>query len=310
MSSTTTTPAAASESADSCLLGIPALRPDAPAMGDQDFAAPIDRAGGVGTGGLEVTALDRGSRLEQMRAGTLGSIHSWELVTAVDGPGTRMTVFFAGCPLRCLYCHNPDTMQMKNGEAVTSDELLRRIKRYKAVFAATGGGLTISGGEVLMQPAFAATLLAGAKEAGIHTTIDTSGFLGAACTDAMLENIDLVLLDVKSGNPQTYKKVTGRELQPTLDFGRRLADKGVEIWLRFVLVPGLTDDPANIETIADYAATLSSVTRVEVLAFHQMGRDKWSSLGMKYELEDTPPPTADDVERVRNQFRARGLTVY
>ncbi|SDD05077.1 pyruvate formate lyase activating enzyme [Sanguibacter gelidistatuariae] len=282
----------------------------APALGDKDFAAPTGRASGVGTGGLEVSALDRGSRLEQMRAGTLGSIHSWELVTAVDGPGTRMTVFFAGCPLRCLYCHNPDTLKMKNGESVTSEELLHRIKRYKAVFNATGGGLTISGGEVLMQPAFAATILAGAKELGIHTTIDTSGFLGSACTDAMLENIDLVLLDVKSGNPETYKKVTGRELQPTLDFGRRLADKDVEIWIRFVLVPGLTDDPANIETIADYAASLSSVTRVEVLAFHQMGRDKWASLGMKYELEDTLPPTAEEVERVRDQFRARGLTVY
>lgn len=283
---------------------------DADALGDKDFAAPTRRAGGVGTGGLEVTALDRGSKLEQMRAGTLGSIHSWELVTAVDGPGTRMTVFFAGCPLRCLYCHNPDTMKMKNGESVTSEELLRRIKRYKGVFTSTGGGLTISGGEVLMQPAFAATLLAGAKELGIHTAIDTSGFLGAACTDAMLENIDLVLLDVKSGDPETYTKVTGRELQPTLDFGRRLADRGVEIWLRFVLVPGLTDDPANIETIADYAASLPSVSRVEVLPFHQMGRDKWASLGMKYELDDTPPPSAEDVERVRDQFRARGLLVF
>lgn len=305
----------APDAAGSCLLGMPTVRPvDAAAtgsdLGDKDFAAPSRRATGVGTGGLEISDVDRGTKLEQMRAGTLGSIHSWELVTAVDGPGTRMTVFFAGCPLRCLYCHNPDTMKMKDGQSVTSDELLRRIKRYKSVFKATGGGLTISGGEVLMQPAFADTILAGAKEAGIHTTIDTSGYLGASCTDAMLENIDLVLLDVKSGDPQTYKKVTGRELQPTLDFGRRLADKGVEIWIRFVLVPGLTDDPANIETIADYAASLSTVSRVEVLPFHQMGRDKWAALGMTYELEDTPPPSTEDVERVREQFRARGLLVF
>ncbi|WP_245643386.1 pyruvate formate-lyase-activating protein [Sanguibacter suarezii] len=321
MSTTSPTqPVTAPDAPTSCQLGMPTVRladtdasdaaGDGGALGDKDFAAPTRRASGVGTGGLEVSDLDRGSKLEQMRNGTLGSIHSWELVTAVDGPGTRMTIFFAGCPLRCLYCHNPDTMKMKNGESVTSEELLRRIKRYKSVFKATGGGLTISGGEVLMQPAFAATLLAGAKEHGIHTAIDTSGFLGAACTDAMLENVDLVLLDVKSGDPDTYKKVTGRELQPTLDFGRRLADKGVEIWLRFVLVPGLTDDPANVETIAEYAASLSSVSRVEVLPFHQMGRDKWSALGMAYELEDTPPPTVDEVERVREQFRARGLTVY
>lgn len=279
-------------------------------LSDKDFVAPERRASGVGTGGLEITALDRGDKFAQMKAGTLGAIHSWELVTAVDGPGTRMTIFFAGCPLRCLYCHNPDTMQMKNGETVTSDELLRRILRYKPVFASTGGGLTISGGEVLMQPTFAATLLAGAKAAGIHTTIDTSGYLGAACSDEMLENIDLVLLDVKSGDPETYKKVTGRELQPTLDFGRRLADKGIEIWLRFVLVPGLTDAPANVEAVADYAATLPTVSRVEVLPFHQMGRDKWASLGMRYDLEDTPPPTTQEAEDVRDVFRARGLTVF
>lgn len=271
---------------------------------------PTNRLQAAGLDGLEVTALNRGERFEQMRAGTIGAIHSWELVTAVDGPGTRMTVFFTGCPLRCLYCHNPDTMKMKDGEMVTSDELLRRIRRYTPIFKATKGGLTISGGEVLMQPAFAAAILAGAKESGIHTAIDTSGFLGAACTDAMLEDIDLVLLDVKSGDPDTYKRVTGQMLQPTLDFGRRVAAKGIEIWVRFVLVPGLTDDFENIEKIAEYAATLSSLTRVEVLPFHQMGKDKWENLGMKYELADTEPPTNEAVERTRDQFRSRGLTVY
>ncbi len=281
-----------------------AAAPAAPTQG------PANRRAAAGTEGLEITALDRGEKFEQMRAGQLGAIHSWELVTAVDGPGTRMTVFFAGCPLRCLYCHNPDTMKMKDGETVASEELLRRILRYKPIFDATGGGLTISGGEVLMQPAFAATILAGAKAAGIHTTIDTSGFLGAACTDEMLDDIDLVLLDVKSGDEETYRRVTGQRLQPTLDFGRRLSDKGIETWIRFVLVPGLTDDVENVERVAEYAASLSSVTRVEVLPFHQMGRDKWENLGMRYELEDTEPPTNEETERVRNQFRRRGLTVY
>lgn len=307
-----------------CVLGMPEVRdggsPGAStspgptsttaATFDKDFEAPEHRTVGAGTEGLAVSDASRGDRLAQMRAGTLGSIHSWELVTAVDGPGTRMTVFFAGCPLRCLYCHNPDTMKMKDGEPVTSDELLRRIRRYKSVFRSTGGGLTISGGEVLMQPAFAATILAGAKAEGIHTTIDTSGYLGAACTDEMLENIDLVLLDVKSGDEATYTKVTGRELQPTLDFGRRLSDAGTEIWLRFVLVPGLTDDVANVESVAEYAATLSSVSRVEVLPFHQMGQDKWKALGMTYELADAEPPSTELLERVREQFRSKGLTVY
>ena len=280
------------------------------ASGDQGFEAPVGRTAGAGTEGLALSDADRSERFAQMRTGLLGSVHSWELVTAVDGPGTRMTVFLSGCPLRCLYCHNPDTMAMRSGEPVEATELLRRIRRYRSIFRATGGGITLSGGEVLMQPAFAAAILAGAKEMGIHTAIDTSGYLGAACTDEMLDTIDLVLLDVKSGDPETYQRVTGQKLQPTLDFGRRLAEKGIEVWLRFVLVPGLTDDPDNVEKVAEYAASLPNVSRVEVLPFHQMGKDKWESLGMKYELGETRPPSNDEVEQVRARFRRRGLTVY
>lgn len=268
-------------------------------------------------GGLAVADVDRHERLTAMREGRLGSVHSWELVTAVDGPGTRLTTFLSGCPLQCLYCHNPDTLQMKDGQPVTSDELLRRIARYAGIFRATGGGITLSGGEVLMQPAFAARILRGAKELGIHTALDTSGFLGAAATDDMLADVDLVLLDVKSGDPDTYRRVTGRELEPTLDFGRRLAEMphGPEVWIRFVLVPGLTDDARNVERVAAYAASLNeimpdTVTRVEVLPFHQMGRDKWAALGRGYALADTEPPTPELTERVRAQFRAHGLTTY
>ena len=264
----------------------------------------------AGTSGLDLSEVDRAERIATTRSGELGSVHSWELVTSVDGPGTRLTAFLAGCPLRCLYCHNPDTIQMRRGEPVLATELLNRVARYRAVFGATGGGLTVSGGEPLMQPAFVARLLRGAKAMGLHTALDTSGFLGAACTDAMLDDIDLVLLDVKSGVPDTYQKVTGRDLQPTLDFGRRLAARGIQIWVRFVLVPGLTDDPVNVEAVADYVAGLATVTRVEVLPFHQMGRDKWASLGMRYELEDTPAPSPELVERVRDQFRSRALEVY
>lgn len=240
----------------------------------------------------------------------IGRMHSWELVTAVDGPGTRFTLFVAGCPLRCLYCHNPDTLLLKNGEEVTSTEILRRIRRYRPVFEATGGGVTISGGEVLMQPEFAAAILKGAKEMGVHTTLDTSGYLGRKCTDEMLDNTDLVLLDVKSGDEETYKKVTSRKLQPTLDFGKRLSERGIEIWLRFVLVPGLTDDPENIRKVAEYASTLSSVSRVEVLPFHQMGKGKWEALGMTYKLADTPAPTEEQAQAARKIFREYGLTTY
>lgn len=281
------------------------------ALGDQDFQAPEARHTGAGTAGLlELTDLDRSERLTRMREGSLGSIHSWELVTAVDGPGTRMTIFLSGCPLRCLYCHNPDTMAMRNGEPIEADELLRRIRRYRKIFRTTGGGITLSGGEVLMQPAFAARLLRGAKEMGIHTALDTSGFLGAAATDDMLADTDLVLLDVKSGIPETYQKVTGRALQPTIDFGDRLSERGIEIWVRFVLVPGLTDAPENIDAVARIASRWGSLSRLEVLPFHQMGRDKWAALGRDYALADTEPPTPELTERVRAQFRAHGLTTY
>lgn len=262
-------------------------------------------------GGIPVVeSLSRSELLLGQRTGEIGMLHSWELVTAVDGPGTRMTTFVAGCPLRCLYCHNPDTITTRHGLPVKASALLKRIKRYRGVFGATGGGITLSGGEALAQPGFVRRVLAGAKEVGIHTALDTSGFLGHHADDAMLADIDLVLLDVKAGDEVTYGKVTGRSLAPTLEFGRRLSDRGVETWIRFVLVPGLTDDESTIEPIAEYAASLASVTRVEVLPFHQMGSSKWTELGMTYLLADTKPPTPELVERVRGIFRARGLATY
>ena len=262
-------------------------------------------------GGIPVADhLGRSDLLLGLRTGEVGTVHSWELVTAVDGPGTRMTTFLAGCPLRCLYCHNPDTMTARGGVPVLADDLLDRIRRYRGVFRATGGGVTLSGGEVLMQPAFARRVLRGAKELGVHTALDTSGFLGSNADDDLLADVDLVLLDVKAGDETTYHRVTGRRLAPTLTFGRRLADLGVETWLRFVLVPGLTDNPATIAPIADYAASLPTVTRVEVLPFHQLGRAKWDELGLPYELGGTEPPPPDAVEAVRAVFRARGLLTH
>jgi pyruvate formate lyase activating enzyme len=262
-------------------------------------------------GGIPVADhLGRSDLLLGLRTGEVGTVHSWELVTAVDGPGTRMTTFLAGCPLRCLYCHNPDTMNARGGVPVLADDLLDRIRRYRGVFRATGGGITLSGGEVLMQPGFAARVLRGAKQLGVHTALDTSGFLGRNADDALLADVDLVLLDVKAGDEATYHRVTGRRLEPTLGFGRRLAGLGIETWIRFVLVPGLTDNPATISPIADYAASLGTVSRVEVLPFHQLGRDKWAELGLRYELAETAPPTAEQVADARAVFEARGLLAY
>lgn len=255
--------------------------------------------------------ITRPELMEARRTGDIALVHSWELVTSVDGPGTRMTMFMSGCPLRCLYCHNPDTMEMKVGTLERFEDVLKRVKRYQPIFRASGGGLTLSGGEPLFQIAFARRLLKAVHDAGIHTAIDTSGFLGSRLRDEDLDNIDLVLLDVKSGDEETYKKVTSRELQPTIDFGDRLAAKGKRVWIRFVVVPGLTDSPENVRNVANIVARWSdNVERVEVLPFHNMGADKWHELGIPYQLEDTRPPRPEDVAAVREVFREKGFEVY
>ncbi len=249
--------------------------------------------------------------MEARRTGDIALIHSWELVTAVDGPGTRMTLFMSGCPLRCQYCHNPDTMEMKSGTLERIEDVVKRVKRYKPIFNASGGGLTISGGEPLFQIAFTRRLLSDVHSAGIHTAIDTSGFLGSRLSDEDLSNIDLVLLDVKSGNEETYKHVTSRELQPTINFGDRLAALNKRVWIRFVLVPGLTDAPENVDGVVDIVSRWKdNIERVEVLPFHNMGKDKWNDLGLKYNLEDVKPPSLEDTEAVRDKFRAAGFEVH
>jgi pyruvate formate lyase activating enzyme len=238
-----------------------------------------------------------------------GRLHSWDISTGVDGPGTRFVAFLAGCPLRCLYCHNPDTWRMRGGTETTASAVMAHAEGFRRFIATSGGGFTVSGGEPLAQPDFTAALLRGAKEMGLHTALDTSGFLGKRAGDDLLAATDLVLLDVKSWDRETYRHVTGVDLEPTLAFGRRLADLGIAIRLRFVLVPDLTDAPDNVEGIARYAASLGTVEQVDVLAFHRLGADKYAKLGMPFPLEDTRPPGTALLDRVRDQFRAAGLTV-
>lgn len=238
-----------------------------------------------------------------------GSVHSWDLVTGADGPGTRMTLFLAGCGMRCQYCQNPDTWRMADGVRHTVDEVMERVARYVTVMNVTGGGLTISGGEPLLQAGFVMNIFDRCHDLGVHTALDTNGLMGARLSDDDLDHIDLLLLDIKSGLPQTYTRVTGRPLQPTLDFARRLSDLGKRMWIRFVLVPGLTDAVENVEAVADIVAALRGVERLEVLPFHQLGRGKWVASGEPYLLEGTRPPDDKLIERVKGQIARRGITV-
>jgi pyruvate formate lyase activating enzyme len=245
-----------------------------------------------------------------LATGELGFMHSFTTGSAVDGPGIRLVAWTAGCQFRCLYCHNPDTWNMMNGMAIPLERAVAGISKYSHGLKVMGGGFTLSGGEPLMQDRFVVRLLSAAREMGVHTALDTNGYLGERLSDEELEQIDLVLLDIKTWGEERHRHLTGKDPGPTQDFARRLARRGKAIWLRYVLVPGLTDDENDIGHIAEFAAGLGNVERVDVLPFHQMGRYKWEKLGIDYQLNNVDPPSRDLVERVCDQFRAAGLKTY
>ncbi|MGA4837612.1 pyruvate formate-lyase-activating protein [Streptomyces sp. G45] len=239
-----------------------------------------------------------------------GRVHSWDLSTGVDGPGTRFVLFVSGCPLRCLYCANPDTWRLRDGRVTSVDETLAEIGKYRAFVTTAGGGVTLTGGEPLLQPAFTGAVLRRCKEAGLHTALDTSGFLGDRADDALLADTDLVLLDVKSFDAATYRELTGGRLAPTLAFATRLDRLGVPMWIRYVLVPGWTDDEEHVDALGAFLAGLGTVDRVDVLPFHKLGAHKYAALGIPFPLRDTPGPGPGLVERVRGQFREHGLRAH
>jgi pyruvate formate lyase activating enzyme len=247
---------------------------------------------------------------EALASGDMGFLHSYTTGSTVDGPGVRAVAWTTGCMWRCQYCHNPDTWTMTNGIPVTLTNAVAELRKYRRGLKVMGGGLTLSGGEPLMQDRFAVKLLAAAKAMDIHTTIETNGYLGDRLSDAELDTIDLVMLGIKAWDPERHRRLTGMDIGPTLAFARRLAERGRRIWVRFVLVPGLTDDLDDVAKIAGFAAALGNVDRVDVLPFHQMGRHKWEQLGIDYQLGDVRPPSIELVERTCAVFRAAGLTAH
>jgi pyruvate formate lyase activating enzyme len=243
------------------------------------------------------------------RDGRHGWVHSWDLSVGVDGPGTRLVVFLTGCPLRCLYCQNPDTWQRRAGKLTAAEELERLMMRYRPFIDASGGGFTLSGGEPLQQPAFTRRLLAAATRQGLHTALDTSGFLGRRADDALLDAADLILLDIKAGTDAGHRALTGRPIGPTLEFARRLAERGDATWIRYVLVPGYTDNPDEIDAFTRIVAALGNVERVEILPFHKLGAPKYVQLGIPFPLHDTPHASPELVLQVRHRMLNGGLPV-
>ena len=222
----------------------------------------------------------------------------------------RVVVWLTGCQFRCVYCHNPDTWKLTNGIPVTVARAVEVIRQYRHGLATMNGGLTISGGEPLLQHRFVIRVFTAAKEMGIHTALDSNGAFGERLSDEDLKCVDLVLLDLKAMTPDLHRRLTGMENQTVHDFARRLAALKRPMWVRFVLVPGWTDDMEEVERIAAFAAGLGNVERVDVLPFHQLGRFKWEKLGMDYQLRDTKPASRETTDEAIARFRAAGLKAF
>ena len=230
-----------------------------------------------------------------------GNIHSTESFGSVDGPGVRFIIFVSGCPMRCQFCHNPDTWKMQDGELKTTDELLKTALRYKSYWK-DKGGITVSGGEPLMQMDFLIDLFKKAKEQGVHTNIDTSGavftkedpFFGKL--QELLKYTDMLMLDIKHIDDEQHKILTGQSNKNILEFARYLSDIKKPIWIRHVLVPERSDKDENLERLHDFIETLENVERVEVLPYHTLGAYKWKDLGYDYKLEGIDPPTQERIE--------------
>lgn len=247
---------------------------------------------------------------KSLDSGDVGFLHSFTTGSTVDGPGVRVVAWTAGCQWRCLYCHNPDTWSMLNGRAVPLERAVEELRKYRFGLKVMSGGLTVSGGEPLMQDRFVVKFCGAAKAMGVHTAIQTNGYLGERLSDEELKRIDVVLLDIKTWGEERHRRLTGKDIGPTLDFARRLAALKRPLWVRFVLVPGLTEGREIVEPIAKFAAGLGVVERVDVLPFHQMGRYKWDRLGLEYKLVDTKPPSPALIEETLRVFRGEGLTAY
>lgn len=239
----------------------------------------------------------------------IGHIHSTESFGAADGPGVRFIVFMQGCHMRCRYCHNPDTWKMDGGDEVTADEILKRALRFKPYWG-KDGGITISGGEPLLQIDFVIELFKKAKELGINTCIDTAGnsftkeepFFSKF--EELMKYTDLLLLDLKEINPTRHKDLTGFDNSNIIEMAKYLSEINKPVWIRHVLVPEYSDFDEDLDALGDFIDTLSNVDRVEILPYHTLGKFKWENLGIPYTLESISPPSAERIENAKNRIHA------
>ncbi len=236
------------------------------------------------------------------------NIHSKESAGTVDGPGFRFVVFFQGCPLRCKFCHNPDTWDINGGKLISVTNLYEEIIQYKPFMQFSGGGVTVSGGEPLLHKKFIIYLFELLKGSNIHTAIDTSGFVPInEELDKLMDLTDLVLLDIKHLNPNKHVDIAGVNNHKILKFLDYLAEKNIKTWLRWVILPGFNDSQEYAREFADFVKKYPNVELVELLPYHEMGKYKWQELGLKYELENILPPSKEDVAKIANILNECGI---
>ncbi len=238
----------------------------------------------------------------------IGHIHSIETLGTLDGPGTRCVVFMQGCPLRCAYCHNPDTWKFGSKNKMSAANLVKKISRYKNYFSKKGG-ITVSGGEPLAQAKFVKEVFRLCKQEKIHTALDTAGSIVNKETIDLLDYTDLVLLDIKHTDREEYKKLTGADIETTMEFLNIIDEKQIPFWLRQVIVPEINDSPKQMQKLADILQSKSSLEHIELLAYHDMARQKWQQLGLDYPLKDTHPPTKESLEKLRNILKEHNLPI-
>lgn len=229
----------------------------------------------------------------------LGNIHSFESFGTVDGPGVRFVIFMQGCSLSCKYCHNRDTWQLKGGQQYSSDEILEKILKYKN-YIMQNGGVTVTGGEPLLQVKFLIQLFSKLKKHGFHTAIDTSGMVDITeDIKKLLTLTDLVLLDIKHIDDEKCKKLVGRSNTQELAFAQYLSNNNIPIWIRQVIIPGITDDEYDLLKLKDFISSLKTVEKIELSPYHDMGKYKWIQLGLNYELENIRTADTNDIERAK-----------
>jgi pyruvate formate-lyase 1-activating enzyme len=241
----------------------------------------------------------------------IGRIHSFESCGTVDGPGIRFIVFMQGCLMRCKYCHNRDTWDTHGGKEVTVDEIMKDVLAYRHFITASGGGVTASGGEAMLQPEFVRDFFQAAQAKGIHTCLDTNGYIRkhTPVIDEVLDATDLVMLDLKQLNDEVHEDLVGVSNRRTLDFANYLHKIGQKTWIRYVVVPGYTDDEDSAHRLGQFIKGMDNIEKVELLPYHQLGEHKWEALGYEYELKDVGTPSKEMMDNVKNIIASYGHNV-